>query len=295
MTSDVPTLPMTATASASSTIILFPSDTGPHQQSPSIQPPEDLPFTEHPCHSRVSNSSSRARRSALSTQSAIKDIPAHFSLVCATKTAGALLTGATFIITVLGLAYFSYRQDCMARWTAAKDFYVECQALWVSYIFLSVCEPDQLTFPKSSNQSDPSCTMLIGTRLSPPPYISSDSYLEGVKRALHPVKEAACSLTHYVIRSTTQSDFSQTFCAPLMLCLICFVFSFGGLCLLVLHRARSKRCRTSWEVDIGQRTLAKSTASIASVMSTTFAGPSEDLDVEATSATHKLYNQAVVE
>ena len=47
------------------------------------------------------------------------------------KQSNVLLAAATFAITVFGLAWYSYRADRIARWTAAKDFYQQCQEIFV--------------------------------------------------------------------------------------------------------------------------------------------------------------------
>ena len=152
------------------------------------------------------------------------------------KTSSVLFAAATFILTVIGLAWFSYRADRIARWTAAKDFYQQCQAIFVRRI-LSEHGESRADWQKSSNRSDPECDSLSNKRLSPPPYSSNDFYTSKVKRAL----AAANVPLRYLARRDIGTGLyfrlrSIQLFTPVSFA--CILFALGGLYLLFGRNGR---------------------------------------------------------
>ena len=125
---------MTPTTPAGDNVPLSRLDNGSHPQSSNVQRTERPTPIESSINARRPNTSFKTWWRCPSIQSALRDLLTRLPNTPLTK---ASFTTATFIITIFGLTYFSYRQDQISRWTAAKDFYTQCQLLWVRYSIIN--------------------------------------------------------------------------------------------------------------------------------------------------------------
>ena len=117
-----------STLSTGDSIPLSRIDTGPGSQSPDIQSTEPPLATDSTSETTTENESSGAQESH---SNGLKTALTRFVRACLSQKFGAVLAIAAFIFNLIGFLYFSYRADQNATWTTAKDFFGQCQTLWV--------------------------------------------------------------------------------------------------------------------------------------------------------------------